>query len=651
MQNSLLRSDKLTICERIVILGLSFMLWMSIFVLAALFLVAPWTVGGIAAIAAWFHVQARRRGLASQTSGVHGRAHFGTEDEVAAAGFSGRSDGIILGKLAFRVRGALELLLTIPHVRMREATRLRDLLGELLIRRNARYRSGVQNLVRLPTSDAFSHLSCYFHSGAGKTFKLLVPNLYCCGENAVVFDPSAETVRQTAEFRRRVFGHDIVVIDPFGESGWRDCGRFNPLSLVRPGDPRCFDFATHMAHALVVEKPESRQDPFWHSGTLLAVTFLLMAVILRGGKHHANLLTLGELISAERFRELCESLMDHPDPGLRRRAQQLLSFKGKTLDSLLACLAATLGWMDSPALGDVLSDSTFSVEDLFQPNRKVTVYVVIPGHRAVESQPYLRLILTAMLFAGFDAGPDIHRPPVRFYLDEAATLGKLDILLSLYTQGRKFGMRSFTFFQSVGQVAEIVGSPDRIATFRGQMACELFKANDLPTAKEISDWCGPKTVQTKSTSLQDGTNGGWSNSQGNHSSQGRSGGWSESASATISETGVPLIRPDEVLQLGKNEAICLIAGNPPIRLNILDAADVQECANPEAHNGYQKKYRLAIRARAFVFLLLVPVSFIVVARLVETGWAEWTRRHSPAVHRMPAQAGQPRRLPAGRGGW
>ncbi len=378
--------------------------------------------------------------------------------------------------------------------------------------------------------------------------------------------------------------------------------------------------------------------------------------MLLGGERYRSLLSVGELIGAEKFRELAESVMDHPDAALRRRAQQLLNFRGKTLDSLLACMATAHGWMDSPAFAEALSGSTFSARSLFE--RRMTVYIVVPGHRAIESQPFVRTLLTAIIFAAFEAGADIHRPPVRFYLDEAATLGKLDLLMTLYTQGRKFGLRSVSFFQSVAQVAEITGSPDKVQTFRANMGGELFKAKDFQTAKEVSDWIGQTTVQAVSTSWQQGTNSGWSNSKGSQASNSRSGGWSESTSTTVSETGVSLIRPEEILQLREREALFVSAGGPPIKLNILDADDVRRCGDGTMM-ACQRTYLHRVRWRAAILLVLMALPG------TAAGWAVLgmgierlarprpiaSQEDAPSLRRVPVQRSQQRPVRQRGGDW
>jgi type IV secretion system protein VirD4 len=628
MNKNILPPDKLTLSERLLYVTFCVTAMAIVLMAIAAFLHHPQVVFGVAAL--WVCVEMRKRRLRrGQTSGIHGTGHFASDVEIAAAGLTGPTQGLIVGTLPERSgRHRKPNLIDILRVPMKNAPKLRAMFSRFLTPGIFGRRRSLPNLIRVPSSDKYAHIACYMPTGVGKTWRVVIPNLLTDSSNCVVYDPSGETVRETAEHRHKQFGHEIHVVDPFRVCGGRYSDRVNVLDMVSRDDPGLFDYCNHLSHALVVDKPESRQEPIWHAGNILATGFALHAIMLIGGEKFRSLLSLGELLNGKRLHELAESLMDHPDSALRRRAQQMLNFKGRTLDSLLSTMSAEHGWMDSPAFSDALSSSTFSVRDLFR--RPMTLYIVIPGNRAIESAPFLRVLITAILYAAFETGPDIRRPAVRLYLDEIATLGKLDMLMTLYTQGRKYSLKSVNFFQSVGQVSEIVGSPDKVQTFRSQMSGELFKAKDLQSAKEISEWIGNTTVQTVSTSWQNGTNGGWSNTQAAHPSASRSGGWSQSNNRTVSETGVPVIRPEEILQLSDREAIFVSAGIPPVRLNILGTDDLRRCADARAAKRQQKFYLRRVRFHAALMMLgfVAPCTAAGIGLIAE-GMDQWSRPSMP----------------------
>ena len=66
---------------------------------------------------------------------------------------------------------------------------------------------------------------------AGKTSTVLEPNLYLYPGSMLVLDPKGELAR-AARFRRAM-GHQVYVLDPFGQSG-EPCANFNPLAELDP---------------------------------------------------------------------------------------------------------------------------------------------------------------------------------------------------------------------------------------------------------------------------------------------------------------------------------------------------------------------------------------------------------------------------------
>ena len=67
-------------------------------------------------------------------------------------------------------------------------------------------------LIRLPNA---VHTAVFAPTGVGKGVSCVVPFLLTSDESAVVVDFKGENSQLTAEHRQKVFGHQIVVLDPF----------------------------------------------------------------------------------------------------------------------------------------------------------------------------------------------------------------------------------------------------------------------------------------------------------------------------------------------------------------------------------------------------------------------------------------------------
>ena len=85
---------------------------------------------------------------------------------------------------------------------------------------------------------------------AGKTSTVLEPNLYLYPGSMLVLDPKGELAR-TATLRRAL-GHDVHVLDPFGQSG-EASSCFNALAELDPESWTIVDDVASITQALIVD--------------------------------------------------------------------------------------------------------------------------------------------------------------------------------------------------------------------------------------------------------------------------------------------------------------------------------------------------------------------------------------------------------------
>src|ERR1700692_297230 len=90
---------------------------------------------------------------------------------------------------------------------------------------------------------------------AGKTSTVLEPNLYLYPGSMLVLDPKGELAR-AAHFRRAM-GHDVHVLDPFGQSGEKTAC-FNCLDELDPDDLGLVDDIVSITNALVPDDGDTR---------------------------------------------------------------------------------------------------------------------------------------------------------------------------------------------------------------------------------------------------------------------------------------------------------------------------------------------------------------------------------------------------------
>ena len=124
------------------------------------------------------------------------------------------------------------------------------------------------------------HVAVFSPSGGGKGVSCIIPFLLNCPDSCVVVDFKGENFLRTAKRRRKKFGHQIVVLDPFKVVTQRpDC--FNPLDFIEKDSLYVIDECNDLAKALIVRTGEER-EPHWNDSAEAWVAGMLATVVQYG---------------------------------------------------------------------------------------------------------------------------------------------------------------------------------------------------------------------------------------------------------------------------------------------------------------------------------------------------------------------------------
>lgn len=510
-------------------------------------------VSPILALLAGFLIVGKLRQSRAEQPLTHGSAQWAGVYDLLQAGCLFQTNGIRLGRAMLttplRLWEEFRVLCLMPLRRSADAVVLASL------------RQPRPKPLELHLPDRIPHLAVYGLSGAGKSTCYAAPQLFQCGDSMVVLDSKGELARLTARHRAKTFGHEIVLIDPYGVAD--GCGfeksRVNPLALFAEQPDRIVDEARRMASALVVTTGEEK-DPFWTQASTLLITAVLAFLMAEAREGEANLNRLRDILTNP---ELLEQVLAHMQQSdacgglLRRLSGQVQQLQGQTKASVYSVANSHIDFLDSLPLADTLAESTADPRQLI--HGKQTIYVCLPVDRIIELAGVQRVLLSTLINLVFATGEDRNRR-VRFLLDEAATLGSMDSLYNALNFGRSYGLRLIFLFQSTSQIERCFPESQR-DDFLATVANVFCGVNDLRTAKEVSDWIGQTTVN--SVSEQTGDNWGGSTTQGaQETSRGKN--WGGSRSWTSNQVGRALIQAEEVLQLPRQAAIVLLPNVRPI---------------------------------------------------------------------------------------
>jgi type IV secretion system protein VirD4 len=217
-------------------------------VCAAIMAVVGWPASGLfAGILLAAHLYRKR----STRLTTLGSARWADENDLRRAGMLDADSGLILGRLV----GASG----------RAKPRIRGLFAWRLTAKEACQRfwfAGGQarnQLVRLPN---VVHVSVFAPSGAGKLVSLISFFLLNCRDSAVCIDFKGELATLTAWFRRKVLGHQVVLLDPY-RIVTQTPDSFNAVEFIPKDSPIAIDECNEMAKALVIRSADEK-EPHWN---------------------------------------------------------------------------------------------------------------------------------------------------------------------------------------------------------------------------------------------------------------------------------------------------------------------------------------------------------------------------------------------------
>lgn len=441
----------------------------------------------------------------------------------------------------------------------------------------------------------FVHLGTFAPSGKGKSIYVLVPNLLSYLLNCVVIDPKGELTRLTAAFRRRVFSHQIICIDPFGVTN-EPSATLNPLTCIDPRSGEFLDDCRNLAN-LLVPRSGKEQDPHWlDSAEVVLTAFIAFVCACETDPKLRHLGLVRDLVSS-RFKylvsvETMQEMADHPV--IQRLGNQLSWFVDRELGSVLTTVNRLTSFLDSPVVAGSLAHSSF--DPTLLRTGACTIYLCLPHDRLVTLAPLNRLWLGTILRA-ITRGTACERNEVLFLIDEAAHLGKIQILEDAVTLMRGMGIRLWFFFQSLSQLHECYG--DRAPVILENLDTQqYFGTNAYQTAEEISKRIGDRTVGIASRNDTQGRSAPTSGY-----TPGSQGSVSTSSSLTYSDTGRRLLKPEEILGLPNDLALTFHRNLPPIRATLVAYFD-DPAFSPA------KGRRLDVGLAAFGMLILGAFSLV-----------------------------------------
>jgi len=348
---------------------------------------------------------------------------------------------------------------------------------------------------------------------AGKTSTILEPNLCLYPGSMVVLDPKGELACTSA--LRSTLGHNVYVLDPFGQSG-QASACFNALAELDPDSWTIIDDVAAITHALIVDDGDARSKHWNDSARALLGGIILLTLTLPKTERHLItarellLLTNPRLVAAMKARPKSTGDGDQSaefynansaginalltamstagnkfDGTLAATGNRFLGTPQTERGSIFSTTAAQTDFLDSLPLRAISWHSDFRLADL-RGDRPTTIYLCLPVGRMESHYRWLRLVVQMACTALEQMGSyPRDRPPILFMMEEFATLGHMEIMERAAAYFPGFGVKLWAVLQDITQLQRYYGKSWE--TFLGNAGLvQCFANGDQPTLEYIT---------------------------------------------------------------------------------------------------------------------------------------------------------------------
>jgi type IV secretion system protein VirD4 len=215
----------------------------------------------------------------------------------------------------------------------------------------------------------------------------------------------------------------------------------------------------------------------------------------------------------------------------------MLDKEDKDFSGVLSTAKTALTLYSDPLVARNTCVSDFTIQDLVNHERPVSLYLVVPPSDKIRLRPLIRLMFTMIVnrltermdFQGAMQRRNKHR--LLFLIDEFPSLKRMELFADALSYMAGYGLKAYLITQDIRQILDQYGVNESIVS-----NCHIriaYAPNQLETAEVLSRMTGTKTVQKASFNF----------------SGSRLAPIMGHVNATVDHIERPLMTPDEILRL------------------------------------------------------------------------------------------------------
>jgi type IV secretion system protein VirD4 len=360
--------------------------------------------------------------------------------------------------------------------------------------------------------DSDEHVLLYAPTRSGKGVSLVIPTLLAWSESAVIYDIKGENWAMTAGFRAQR-GHICFRFCPVEQS---DGSRFNPLAEVRLFTLRDVSDAQNIAEILGrTHEDHTPSDPHWQDTGVSIICGMILHVCYEA-KTQGRTGSLADLTNvfsrSEDFRSTLTEMArfchdpkgiagwpSRTHPVVRQKAIECLTKEEREFSGVVSTITTALHVYCDPLIARNTSTSDFTIDDLVNYERPISLYLVVPNSDRARLVPLIRLIFTLIIHRltesmVFNKGiHQVNAHKLLFMIDEFPTLRDMSVFADALSFIGGYGVKAYLIAQDIRQILDTYGANESISSnCHVQVA---FTPNQQDTCERLSEKTGTQTVQ------------------------------------------------------------------------------------------------------------------------------------------------------------
>jgi type IV secretion system protein VirD4 len=455
---------------------------------------------------------------------------------------------------------------------------------------------------------------------SGKGVGSIIPTCLNFPGSMIIFDPKGELFFTTAGFRQKF--SRILKFSPIS----KDTVCFNPLEEVELDEQAFADIGLILAN--MFEEPKQGNDgtsSFFDNMAQDLLTGLIFHVLSsdRYPKEQKNLNGVLSILSQAASQNtdeegnevgagdaLLHEMMEskHYDKDgkeseyisriISNAASRCLGQHSKVRSDTFSTVFSKMRLFEDPYIAYVTGHSDFKLQDFYDSDASVTLYLTVPFSDITRIAPVFKLLINFILNK-FSRGEATYgelklKNRILFLLDEFPVLGAFPFLSKTLGILAGYGINFYIVVQALNQIVDLYGQHHTFLD-NCKTIC-VYAPGKIEDARSFTEMIGKESVVKESLSA----------------SGSRYAVAFNNLNASSQEVARDLMNPDELLKLPPDEALILNQGMPAyIAKKVVYYQDPRFC-----NNAYSRR-----KIRAPKKILGIPIPFLYGEKTVTTGFA------------------------------